>query len=157
AFAAEKLLLQQHGLEVIEYVDTNKRIGQTSPFAAAMTTIWSQKSFQELSALIQLKKPDIAHFNNTFLLISPSAYYACQNLKVPIVQAIHNYRLSCPAATFYRDGKVCTDCLGKKFALSGIVHKCYRNSRLQTFLVASMLAYHWARGTWQDQVDAYIA
>jgi glycosyltransferase involved in cell wall biosynthesis len=63
--------------------------------------------------LIRDCKPDVVHFHNTFPLISPAAYYACRDLGVPVVQTLHNYRLFCPAATFFREGKVCEDCLGK--------------------------------------------
>lgn len=155
--ASETSLLRHNGLEVIEYVDSNKRIDDMSPVSAAAQTIWSQDSYDALLALIREKKPDVAHFHNTFLLISPSAYYACQEMNLPVVQTIHNYRLSCPAGTFYRDGKVCEDCLGRKLAWPGVLHRCYRNSHLQSFVVASMLAYHWSSRTWQEQVDAYIA
>ena len=37
-------------------------------------------------------------------LISPAAYYAARAEGVPVVQALHNYRLLCPNALFYRDG-----------------------------------------------------
>jgi len=62
----------------------------------------------------------------------------------------------CPAATLYRDGKVCQDCLGKAVPWPGIVHSCYRNSSLHTAAVAGMLALHRLLGTWQERVDAYI-
>lgn len=32
-------------------------------------------------------------------------------MKVPVVQTIHNFRLLCPGATFYRDGHICEDCV----------------------------------------------
>jgi len=115
-FSAEKDLLRSHGHEVIEYVDTNARLDGMSRFKAAKETIWSKSSYQALQGLIKETKPDIAHFHNTFLMISPSAYYACQDLGVPVVQSLHNYRLACPSAIFYRDHQNCEDCLGRFFA-----------------------------------------
>jgi len=156
-FASERDLLHRHGIDVIEYIDNNDRINHLNPISAAIQTVWSQASFDALLELIRDSEPDIAHFHNTFLMISPSAYYACQEMNVPVVQTIHNYRLSCLAANFYRDGEVCEDCLGRRFALPGVYHRCYRNSYSQSFVVASMLSYHWFRRTWQEQVNAYIA
>lgn len=90
------------------------------------------------------------------MLVSPSAYYASQEAGVPVVQTLHNYRLVCPAATFFRDGHVCEDCLGKTPPWPGVMHACYRGSRSQTAVVAAMLTVHRALKTWREQVDCYI-
>jgi glycosyltransferase involved in cell wall biosynthesis len=109
-----------------------------------------------LRSLLQREKPDLAHFHNTFPLISPAAYYACQQEGIPVVQSLHNPRLMCPAATLYREGRACQDCLGRIVPWPAVVHACYHNSHLQTAVVAGMLAGHRVLGTWQEQVDAYI-
>lgn len=155
-FSAEKSLLRSRGHEVLEYTDTNMQIDSLSRVTAARNMTWSDSSYQSIKQLIKEKKPDIAHFHNTFLMISPSAYYACHELRVPVVQSLHNYRLTCPSAIFYRDHHSCEDCMGKIFAWPGVLHKCYRGSLAQSFAVASMLTYHRVRKTWADQVDAYI-
>jgi glycosyltransferase involved in cell wall biosynthesis len=89
-------------------------------------------------------------------MISPSAYYACREVNIPVVQSLHNPRLMCPAATFLRDGQYCQDCLGKTLPWPGILHRCYRESYVQTAMVAGMLAFHNWRQTWQRMVDRYI-
>jgi glycosyltransferase involved in cell wall biosynthesis len=72
------------------------------------------------------------------------------------VQSLHNPRLLCPAATLYREGRACEDCLGRTFAWPGVIHACYHNSRAQTAVVAGTRAFHSVLGTWQEQMDAYI-
>src|SRR5262249_24630472 len=99
---------------------------------------------------------DIAHFHNTFPLISPAAYYACNDMGIPVVQSLHNPRLLCPAATFHRGGQVCQDCLGRRIAWPGLMHGCYRNSRIAPGAVAAMLAFHSYLKTWERLVDVYI-
>ena len=96
------------------------------------------------------------HFHNTMPLISPSAYYAARSEGVVVVQTLHNYRLACPEATFFRDGRVCEECLGKKFAWPAIAHGCYRHSRSASTVVATMVGLHRALGTWTSMVDRYI-
>ena len=96
------------------------------------------------------------HFFNTFPLISPAAYYACRQARVPVVQSLNNPRLICPAGTFYRNGNRCEDCAGKWFPWPAVVHACYRESRPQNATVAAMLATHRTLGTWQERVDAYL-
>jgi glycosyltransferase involved in cell wall biosynthesis len=155
-FSAETLLLRSHGHEVLEYTDTNKRIDSLGQLAAAKNTVWSDSSYQSIKKLIKAEKPDIAHFHNTFFMISPSVYYACHELGVPVVQSLHNYRLTCPSAIFYRDHHACEDCLGKFFPWPGVLHKCYRGSAAQSLAVAFMLTFHHLRKTWVNQVNAYI-
>ena len=63
---------------------------------------------------------------------------AKQFVSVPVLQMLHNFRIVCPSAILYRDGKVCEDCLGKRFAWPGIRHACYRGSRLGSAVVAEI-------------------
>ncbi|GAP62436.1 hypothetical protein ARMA_0859 [Ardenticatena maritima] len=107
--------------------------------------------------LIRERKPDVAHFHNTFLMISPAAYYACQEEGVPVVQTLHNYRLICPGALLMREGRVCEECVGRTAPWPSVMHGCWRGSRLQTSVVAAMLMVHRAMKTWSEQVDIYIA
>src|SRR5436190_8593265 len=158
-FLRESELLRSAGHEVLEYKEHNSGIsedGIPSKVQLAARTLWADDSVGRLRSLLRRERPDLAHFHNTFPLISPAAYYACQQEGVPVVQSLHNSRLICPAATLYRNGSACEDCLGKTVPWPGVVHACYHNSRLQTAVVAGMLAGHRVLGTWQEQVDAYI-
>jgi glycosyltransferase involved in cell wall biosynthesis len=159
-FSRESELLRSRGHEVLEYTRHNNEIVEDrilSKAKMAMRTLWAWDSVERLRSLLRCEKPDVAHFHNTFPLISPAAYYACQQEGIPVVQSLHNVRLMCPAATLYREGRTCEDCLGKLAPWPGVVHACYHNSRLQTAVAAAMLAGHRVLGTWQEQVDAYIA
>ena len=155
-FHAETALLRLHGHEVIEYLEHNKNIESMNQVSVALQTIWSYSSYQKLKRFLRETKPDVVHFHNTFPLISPSAYYACQDLNIPVVQTLDNQRLMCPAASFYRDGKLCLDCLGKTPPWPGVIHACYHNSHLHTAVVASMLTFHRWIGTWQTKIDLFL-
>ena len=158
-FLRESELLRSAGHEVLEYTGNNSEIvedGILSKVQLAAQTFWAADSAARLRSLLRRERPDLAHFHNTFPLISPAAYYACQQERIPVVQSLHNARLMCPAATFYREGRACQDCLGRVVPWPAVVHACYHNSHLQTAVVAGMLAGHRVLGTWQEQVDAYI-
>jgi glycosyltransferase involved in cell wall biosynthesis len=156
-FRLETELLRQHGHTVIEFIEDNRRITHMMGVSVAANTIWSRSTHRKLSKLLAQERPDVAHFHNFFPLISPSAYYACRAAGVPVVQTIHNQRLICPAATFYRNGSLCLDCLNKASPWPAVVHGCYHESRLQSAVVAGMITLHQQMGTWRDLVNVYIA
>ena len=156
-FEAEKTLLCKHGHEVIEYVDHNERVKKNNPLSAAAHTIWSKTSYQSLLALMRKTRPDVAHFHNTFFMVSPSAYFACNHLGIPVIQTLHNYRLLCPSALFLRGSSICEECLAMNMKLPSVRYACYRDSRLQSAVVAALLFTHHFLQTWDKKVNAYIA
>ncbi|MBE9140099.1 glycosyltransferase family 4 protein [Nodosilinea sp. LEGE 07088] len=156
-FNTEATLLQSYGHEVVRYTLNNDQISGISSPLLAKNALWNGDVYKELRSIIRQKQPQIAHFHNTFPLISPAAYYAAKDEGVAVVQTLHNYRLLCPNALFFRDGKVCEDCLGKPFPLPGIIHGCYRGSRSASAMVASTVGFHSLIGTWSKAVDTFIA
>jgi glycosyltransferase involved in cell wall biosynthesis len=156
-FRNETQLLRQHGHEIVEYLDDNRRIPELGHTRLSIETMWSRSSYKKLSAVFANFRPDVAHFHNTFPLISPSAYYAAKKHGVAVVQTLHNFRLLCPNAIFLRNGRICEDCLGKTVALPGVIHGCYRDSRSASAVVAAMVGMHRTMGTWNKAVDLYIA
>lgn len=152
---AEADLLRSHGHEVLLYQATNTNI--RNPLVVLGQIVWNQQSYRELRALIQRSRPDIVHVHNTFPVISPAVLYASAEEGVPVVHTLHNYRLLCPAATFYRDGHVCEDCVEKRNFLPAVLHACYRQSRLTTAAAAATLTVHGFANSWQRHVAAYIA
>lgn len=160
-FAAELTLLRAHGHRVTTFSRSNDELKDQSIagrlFVSGFQTIWSFNSYKKIKQLLADEKPDIAHFHNTFPLISPSAYYACADARVPVVKTLHNYRLLCPAATLLRDGRICESCVGRRVSWPGVVHACYRDSRAATAAVSGMLASHRALRTWNQRVDIYVA
>jgi glycosyltransferase involved in cell wall biosynthesis len=155
-FLAETTLLESYGHRVVRYSTHNDRVADMNPLALAGNTLWNTSTYRELRALIRRERPQAAHFHNTFPLVSPAGYYAARAEGVPVVQTLHNYRLLCPNALFFRDGRACEDCMGKVVTWPGIVHKCYRGSRAASGLVTAMLTTHRALGTWTKMVDVYI-
>jgi glycosyltransferase involved in cell wall biosynthesis len=155
--AAEVDLLQQHGHEVTLYEDSNDRLAELGTIAKATKAIWSQEAYQAVRQILRSQSYQVVHVHNFLSLISPSVYYAARDAGVPVVQTLHNYRLLCPNALFFRDGHVCEDCLGKFLPLPSVIHSCYRQDRAATAMVGTMLAIHRAIGTWDQMVDKYIA
>lgn len=134
--ANEKKLLEDHGHEVVQYSRNNSELKEFSKFRKLLlpfTTIFNPRTYKEVKRIIGEQNIDIVHVHNTPNLISPAVYYAALSCKVPVVQTVHNFRLLCPGATFYRDGHICEDCV--KHGLGcGVKHGCYRGSKVQTLV-----------------------
>lgn len=154
---AEENLLEDMGHQVDRYEENNQRIDTLHPINAATRTIWSVEAYQILLEKLTENPYDLIHVQNFFPIISPSIYYAAKAQKTPVIQTLRNYRLLCPNALFFRDGKVCEDCMGKAVPFPGVVHACYRESHAASGVVAAMLTVHRTLQTWNRMVDVYIA
>jgi len=183
-FRNEVELLRGNGVEVITYEKHNDDAVKRNKLRLGLGTIWSRESYAEINHLIKQEKPDIAHFHNIWYLISPSAYYACKEAGVLVVQTLHNFRMFCANGLLMRNGRVCEECLPAKqgdsdkvvgyrksqrgnrcweisyrlkILKNAIKYGCYRNSKTYTLPVAVTAYFHWIVGTWVNTVDAYIA
>ncbi len=111
-FESETRLLAENGVRVEKVEEqTVYPSGLIRKISAAADCVWSRSWHQEFKSILRRVQPDVVHVHNFFSVLSPSIYYACKEEGVPVVQTLHNYRLACPAASFYRDGKICEECL----------------------------------------------
>jgi len=170
-FKNEVELLRRNGIKVITYTKHNdeiKEYGLLGKLYLPFRSIWSVKTNEELKKLIKKEKPNIAHFHNIWYLISSSAYYACKDMGIPVVQTLHNFRIFCANGLLIRNGNVCEECISKtvnrlevigrlKLIKNALKYGCYRDSRLHSLPIAFTEYFHWAKKTWINKVDAYIA
>ncbi|QJW88500.1 glycosyltransferase family 4 protein [Spirosoma taeanense] len=153
---AEVSVLEQYGNSVSSYIENNSKVATLSKTAAALRTLWSRESYREVRRLLKQHKHDAIHVQNFFPLISPSVYYAAQTERVPVIQAVRNYRFVCPNAMLYRDGEVCELCLTKMIKTAAVQHKCYRDNAAASATATSMLMLHNYLPTWQ-QIDRFVS
>jgi len=140
----EQRMLEKHGHKTFLYSRNNSELNTLSKLqkiCLPFSTVFNIKTYRQIKKIIKEKKIDIVHVHNTLNLISPSVYYAALRCKVPVVQTVHNFRLLCPSAVFYRDGHICEDCV-KHGLWCAVKHKCYRNSRIQTLACAVNTKIH---------------
>lgn len=139
-------LLQRHSEEIATW----------SPLRRATLparVLWSQGTRRAVLDAVSTFQPDVVHVHNTFPLVTPTVLHACRDAGVPVVATIHNYKLSCASGEFFRDGRVCHDCLGRS-SLPAVVHGCYRGSTAATVPVVVGSWLH--SSAWRTLVSAYI-
>lgn len=132
--ANEQKMLEDHGHKVMLYTRDNseiKRMRRVKKCILPIIAIFNIKTYKDIRRIIREKKINIVHVHNTLHLISPSVYYSALSMKIPVIQTIHNFRLLCPGATFYRNGNICEDCIDQGLKCA-VKYNCYRGSKLQT-------------------------
>jgi glycosyltransferase involved in cell wall biosynthesis len=156
---SEAEMLRARGIQVFEY-NVEQKATRGEPVSRlvhlARSATWSKASYEGIRNLCERIRPDVAHVHNFWMKLSPSAHGACHDAGVATVQTLHNFRLLCTNALLLRDGKPCEDCIGR-LPWRGVVRSCYRNSFLASSAVAGMVVVNRTRGTWDKDVDAFIA
>lgn len=150
-------LLKNGGHNIISYTVNNEYI--TSFFNKLFTLIggpFSFSSYRKFLKVLVKELPDVVHIHNYFPLLSPSIFYACNKLNIPVVHTLHNYRAVCPTALLMHDGKVEERSI-KKTAWWAVSNKVYRNSYVGSLSLTVMVELHKKMGTWQTKVDRFIA
>ena len=148
----EKKLLEEHGHRVYTYYRSNKELEKKSiigKLVLPFTSVYSFKTMREVKKLIKDHHIDIVHVHNTLTMVSPSVFYAAFACKVPVVQTLHNFRMLCPAGSFFRGNVICEECVTKGMQCA-VKYKCYRNSKIQTIVSAMILWVHRKLGTYKN-------
>jgi glycosyltransferase involved in cell wall biosynthesis len=156
--ALEADLLRCHGHEVEQMFAWTKELDGASAmrlFSAGLGTVWSFRGYSMMNKAIARFSPDIVHVHNTFPLLSPSVFWAADRAGVPVVQTLHNYRLTCANSLLLRDERPCQECVGH-FPWPAFRHRCFGASFLRTAAVTSMNLIHRWMGTYRNKVHAFI-
>jgi glycosyltransferase involved in cell wall biosynthesis len=149
-------LLQERGHDVASWTPSPPAsLDVVSSARLGLTSVWARGAVAKVRALIRRHRPQVIHAHNLFPLLSPSTIAAAKSEHIPTILTLHNYRLLCLPADFYRGGKVCEDCLGK-IPWRGVVHSCYRGSLPASSALAVSLSFHRVRRTF-DAVALFLA
>ena len=79
---------------------------------AGIGALYDPSSVRDFSARMDSFRPDVVHVYDYFPLISPWIAPLCVQRRVPIVMHCVHYRLTCPVATHFSHGELCTRCTG---------------------------------------------
>ncbi len=151
----EAAALRRAGHDVVQLTVDNP----TDPLAtvAALARSVSNRSAARLvRERIAEVRPDVVHVHNTWFALSTSAVEAAADTGVPVVMTLHNFRVGCLSTDLFRDGAVCTACVGRA-PLPGVLHGCYRGSRMLSALQATEVMVSRRRGVLDRSVTRFVA
>jgi len=136
----EKKLLIKNGHKVFQLKKKNlKEITNLyEKLKVAINLFYSKSSKDFVIKKIKKINPDIIHIHNTFPLWTFSVIDACNEANVPVVMTLHNYRIICSKAIFFRNNKICELCINSS-PLNAIKFGCYQNSKLKSIPVSLMI------------------
>jgi len=121
---------------------------------ALSRTFYSQEVYRALSLLLEDARPDVALVLCYLRKMSPSVLTALRDHGVPTVVRLSDFSMVCPGAHLTRNGRVCTECVGR-LPWASVKHGCVRGSRMVSAVDALAVAYH--RGAHMfDLVDAFV-
>ena len=156
-FENERKLLQGNGHQVFTFTKRNEveLKNLKSKLKLLFSTHYNKRILEELREIIYKTRPEIIHVHNFFPLISPSIFYLCQQLKVPVVMTLHNYRLIYPNGLLFHNGKLDLKSINGNVWYT-IFRRVYRKSLIGTFVVSHMIEWNKKKETWNKCVDAFI-
>ena len=159
-FELEIAALRAYGHTVIPYTVHNSQAfaenSLSQKIRGALDAPHNHSSQAAIGTFLAQHRPDISHVHNWFPLLSPSIYAAHQQANIPVVQTLHNYRLGCAAATYYRNGACCDACRPTN-NLPAIRHRCYNNSTAGSLVWKRIIDRGWKQGTFRHAVSHYIS
>lgn len=122
---------------------------------AVFSGIYSTAARGEMERILAEFSPDVVHIHNLYPLLSPSVLVACRRAGVPVVMTCHNYRLVCPIAVHFVNGKICERCAG------GREYWCFlqncRNNRLESAAYALRGQVTRTLGLFRNNVTLFLA
>lgn len=154
-FEEEKEMLEKRGIRVLVYARSMEEAGRLRLVKGAFSIAWSTSAYNDIRRILTTEKCDVAHFHNIFPFISPSAYFACKEAGVPVIQTLHNYRMICANGMLLDKDGVCEKCLKDRSFVRAVIKGCYRGSRVASVPVVVMQYFY--RNRWNSLVDQFIA
>jgi glycosyltransferase involved in cell wall biosynthesis len=118
---------------------------------SAKALLWNSYARDLLSDLLKEFQPDLVHFHSIYHQLSPSVLGVFEG---PTLMTLHDYKLSAPCYSLYREGRVCEACVGKVIPTPAIRYKCVSDSWAGSSLCAAEELIH--RRRYRSFIDRFI-
>jgi glycosyltransferase involved in cell wall biosynthesis len=140
-------------IEVFARLSTDLRQGILGRLEAGFRAIHGG-TLDSFSTVLNSFRPNVVHVHDLFPLISPWIVRLSRERGIPVVFSVVHYRLTCPIATHFRDGGICTECLrGREY--QAVFHNC-RNNIAESLTVAAYNAIESRLGPIRKHVSCFL-
>jgi glycosyltransferase involved in cell wall biosynthesis len=109
-------LCRQRGLTIDSFIRASEDLPRNAlgKLQAGVSALSTTASLSDFGSVVESFRPDLVHLYDHFPLITPWIAPFCAKRRIPIVLHCVHYRLTCPVATHYSHGELCTRCTGGK-------------------------------------------
>jgi glycosyltransferase involved in cell wall biosynthesis len=144
----------------VEYflTSSDQLLGRRTPSGmvkAAAYALHNPEVIRRLKRQQELGRFDIWVVHNVFPTMSPSVYSLAFKLGIPVVQYLHNYRMSCVNGSFLNRGETCTSCMRGNFTKAALTG-CWHDSRVMSGWMGAVMMRVRAEGVFR-KMAAWIA
>jgi glycosyltransferase involved in cell wall biosynthesis len=148
---------RRHGLSVDVFARRSEDIPRNllGRLEAGVSAIHAPGSVHSFARALKAFQPDVVHIYDLFPLISPSIVRLCSREGIPVVMNCQQYRLTCPVVTHFREGAICTQCLGGR-EYRAILNNC-RNNLAESITVALYNGRESRSHTLRKYVSRFVA
>ena len=140
-------LLQKHGHRVIPFTAASPRNEPTEwsryfPRGAdfehpgpvdLVRYLYSHAAVKSVNRLLGQTNVDIAHFHIYYGKLTASILGRLKKAGIPLIQTLHEYKLTCPVYSHLSNDEICEACAGKHF-WRALPKRCNRGSLARTAL-----------------------
>lgn len=129
--------LEDRGVEIEVFTRDSRDIPATlvGRLSTAANAVYARSAVRQFKALLDESRPDLLHINELFPLISAWILPVASRRGIPVVMSVDDYHLTCPVRTHFRNGEVCTQCLGGR-EHRAVINNC-RGSITESVIMAT--------------------
>lgn len=124
---------------IVDYfIASSEELMKKSKLALPLLVYRNFPQLERLKRYQSIGRFDVWQIHNVFPAISPGAYTLAEQLGVPIIHYLHNYRMGCVNGFWFTNGQNCEKCSGGNF-IHGALGACWRDSFAQSTAMALLL------------------
>ena len=116
---------------------------------------YSWEAQKNISHLLDVFNPSIAHLYHIYHHISPSIIIELKKRRIPIVQRLSDFHLIAPNYRLFHNGAICEITKPTRF-YKAIFHKCVKDSYLASLTEVMEKYIHFLLGWERENIDKYI-
>ncbi len=144
----------------VEYflTSSDQLLGQRTPediLKAGASAFHNAQVIRRLKRYQKIGRFNFWLIHNVFPAMSPSVYGLAFQLGIPVVQYLHNYRMSCVNGLFLNHGEACMSCMHGNFTKAALTG-CWHDSRLVSGWMGAVMMRVRAMGVF-ERVAAWVA
>ena len=146
-----ELLSRDNEVDLLE--ESNEALSES-----LRTTVWmtySKRRTDQVIERLRLFRPDVVHLHNAYPALGPTVHLAAEELQIPLVMTVHNYRMRCPNGLTFTEGAICRRCERGNYA-SAVFHHCFHDPK-QSAAYAGSLWFHRFILRLEDKVARFVS